>query len=217
MAYPFRKILIVTMLLLGAFVMITAQAGASKVIFPPATHSMVSFTSTATDGNTAAYSGSLSSRSPANSLLLSTTVDGLSSGWQPLDKLVSLSWNELEITGDQAFLSDLLNLPKYNETWAQFIARQARSDPVMPETAKIYVTHLAAYSSGMFYGACSLEMENKYCLVCHTSSQAGYLASGLYPNQQAFFIQLTSAPTVDCEDCHMQGNEKDNLLIRGVE
>ncbi len=156
-----RKILIVPVTLLVTLVMINTQAGASPLFFPTATLSSESLEFPANTSEMIALSGfEFTGPNPIHT----SAANDLLPGTRPLDDLAAISWGEMNIQGDQTFLSGLLDLPSYNETLTQVIAREdsAFNQAMVPANTLLIIS---ADQQSISMQRDSTPMLN--CEVCH--------------------------------------------------
>ncbi len=216
-ALSLRKILITSTLLFVAFVIITSPAGASPAILPVATFSSVRQPATIAAFDYSASASSLTTQPTMDTQNPPVTSDDFLAGSQPLGNLVAIDWDELDVPGDHTFLSNLLNLPSYNESWTQFISR-AESSSVVPDTSPISgALHQEICPSEVLCIASLHPDQAANCNACHNSSLAGILLNSVNSNQQHLHPQANATPSVDCRVCHLQKDRQASTQIRGVE
>jgi len=212
-----RKILLIPVLLLIAFIMVTARAGASPAIFPAPTLSAGTLAALAPAGKRIASPASFSTHTNAVLSTSYATSEDLIPGTQPVEDLVAISWNEIVIPGDQTFLSDLFDLPSYNETWTQVIARENLANHSADVQTDNSMAHPADCQAETFCVAGVHLVENKDCLACHAASPAGLTVSSHNISQPVVHVQMASIQILDCEFCHIQRFERDLLQISGAD
>ncbi len=216
-AISFTKILIASTLLFVAFVIISRPAGASSTILPVATLSSTSRPSSAFLVDSPTSFNPQPVQPGVGDQNSSPDSDSLLSNPQPLGNLVAIDWQDLNVSGDQAFLADLLDLPSYNESWTQFISRKEGSGAVPNDSPSSYAIQGDIYPSVMLCTAGLRSGQGTDCITCHNPSLASVLFSSVDGSQQYVHSQAGHTPIVDCQVCHIQNDERAYKLIRGVE
>ena len=191
--FTVHKVLVLTTILLIALILITARAGASPAILPLAT------------------------QSTAEQVDTSAIAESLDPGVQPLGNLAEIAWDDLYIPGDQTFLSTLLKLPSYNESWTQFIAREGYSNDVTAVPTMIYRINQDLCPANVPYTTNSHPGEANSCVACHGSTQARLSVGNGNASQPSIGNQMAAAPIIECDLCHVTRYERAFLQIRGVD